>query len=493
MFSRASTAARNSLVRRFSAGAGKDAEPEFLDMVKIFFDQAAAKTSIPPAYLHIFKNVRNILRVSFPIRRDDGSIESITGYRSQHSLHRVPCKGGIRYADNVDAQEVEALASLMTFKCATVDVPFGGAKGGVCIDPKKYSVHELELISRRFCIELARKGYIGASIDVPAPDMGTGGREMSWMKDTYTMLFGQHDVNAAGCITGKPVRQGGINGRTEATGLGVFYCIREFLSYEALCKKAGLTPGLKGKTAVVQGFGNVGSWSAKFLHDSGVKIVGVAEWNGGVSNKNGINPYELEAYMIKNKKVTGFPGGTDHAIGEKLLHMECDILVPCAAEKSINRDNVGGIKAKMIAEGANGPVTPFADTQLNAKNVIVIPDLLCNAGGVTVSYFEWIKNLSHIRFGRMTRKWEKQSNMALISFIDQETGSKMSQSPDLKKVADGATEKDIVYSGLDETMTDACAQVMKISQDRNCSLRNGAYASAMEKMYAVYQESGFTV
>ena len=307
------------------------------------------------------------------------------------------------------------------------------------------------------------------------------------------MLFGQHDVNAAGCITGKPVRQGGINGRTEATGLGVFYCIREFLSYEALCKKAGLTPGLKGKTAVVQGFGNVGSWSAKFLHDSGVKIVGVAEWNGGVSNKNGINPYELEAYMIKNKKVTGFPGGTDHAIGEKLLHMECDILVPCAAEKSINRDNVGGIKAKMIAEGANGPVTPFADTQLNAKNVIVIPDLLCNAGGVTVSYFEWIKNLSHIRFGRMTRKWEKQSNLALISFIDQETGSKMSQSPDLKKVADGATEKDIVYSGLDETMTDACAQVMKISQDRNCSLRNGAYASAMEKMYAVYQESGFTV
>ena len=260
-----------------------------------------------------------------------------------------------------------------------------------------------------------------------------------------------------------------------------------------LCKKAGLTPGLKGKTAVIQGFGNVGSWSAKFLHDSGVKIVGVAEWNGGVSNKNGINPYELEEYMKKNKKVTGFPGGTDHAIGEKLLHLECDILVPCAAEKSINRDNVAGIKAKLIAEGANGPVTPFADAQLNAKNVIIIPDLLCNAGGVTVSYFEWIKNLSHIRFGRMTRKWEKQSNMAMITFIDSETGSKMSESPNLKKIAEGATEKDIVYSGLDETMTDACAQVLKIAEDRNCSLRNGAYASALEKIYAVYQESGFTV
>lgn len=485
----------SSAVRMFSSKphfgpASGDEEPRFLEMVKIFFDQAAAKTKIPTDYLELIKHCRGVLRVSFPLRKDDGSVETITGYRAQHSLHRVPCKGGIRYADAVDLQEVEALASLMTFKCAVVDVPFGGAKGGIRIDPKKYSVGELERITRRYTMELARKNFIGAGTDVPAPDMGTGGREMSWIKDTYMMFFGGNDVNAIGCVTGKPLSQGGIDGRTEATGLGVFYGLREFLSDANDMKKLGLTTGLKGKTVVIQGYGNVGYWAAKFVHDAGAKVIGVAEYNGGVVNPNGINPDELDAYKTKHGKITGFPGCKDVADPDQLLFTECDILIPAAAEKSINRSNVDGVKAKIIAEAANGPITPYADAVLNSKGCMIIPDLLLNAGGVTVSYFEWLKNLSHVRFGRMTRKWEQSSQRKLVEALKVKLNSPILSELD---VTTGATEKDIVYSGLDETMTTACAEVRTTARAHNVSLRNGAYMNSLNKIYRIYQEAGITL
>ena len=466
-----------------------DEEPRFLEMVKIFFDQAAAKTKIPVDHLEMIKECRSVLRTSFPLQRDDGKVETILAYRAEHSMHRVPTKGGIRYADVVDLQEVEALAALMTFKCAVVDVPFGGAKGGIRIDPRKYSQRELERITRRYTMELAKKNFIGPGIDVPAPDMGTGGREMSWIKDTYLMLFGGNDVNAIGCVTGKPLSQGGIDGRNEATGLGVYYGLREVCQQEGIMKKLGMPLGIAGKTVVIQGYGNVGVWAAHFLHEHGAKIIGVAEYNGGVFNPDGINPLELDQFKQKNGRVTGFPGCTDVEDPEELLFTDCDILVPAAAEKSIHKGNMEKIKAKIIGEAANGPITPRADAYLHSNGHVIVPDLLLNAGGVTVSYFEWLKNLSHVRFGRMTRKWESQVQSRLVSSLE----SKLNTSLDELAQHSGATEKDIVYSGLDETMTVSCQQVFDIVASHNTSMRMAAYINALNKIHAIYKDAGFTI
>jgi glutamate dehydrogenase (NAD(P)+) len=471
-------------------------EPRFLEMVKMNFDRACKhlEGTHDAGILSLIRACNSVLRVTFPLRRDDGSVEAINGYRAQHSHHRLPCKGGIRYADAVDLQEVEALASLMTYKCSIVDVPFGGAKGGVHINPKNYNRHEIELITRRYAMELAKYGFIGPGVDVPAPDMGTGPQEMAWIKDTYTMLHGMADVSAAGCVTGKPLSQGGIDGRTEATGLGVFYATRDFLDDPEIAASVGLSTGIAGKSVVVQGYGNVGYWAAKFFSDAGAKIVGVVEYNGAISCPDGIDVDELLAYKQANGKLTGFPGSTELAAPEDGLELECDILVPAATEKSIHKDNAANIKAKIISEGANGPVTPFAEDILAEKGAIVLPDMLVNAGGVTVSYFEWLKNLQHVRFGRMTKKWEERGKRVMIDALekDREVARRLSDE-ERRMLIVGPSEKDIVYSGLEDTMARAVQETIETSRKYNCSMRMAGFINAINKIYVCYVEAGVTI
>eukprot|EP00744_Colponema_vietnamica_P000599 GILI01001050.1.p1 GENE.GILI01001050.1~~GILI01001050.1.p1 ORF type:complete len:513 (+),score=175.48 GILI01001050.1:70-1608(+) len=487
-----------SLTRGFSASAHKfgpvddpDAEPRFLEMVKIYFDRASKHTGINAGLLDVIKACNAVLRVSFPVKRGDGSVQQITAYRAQHSHHRMPTKGGIRYGPTVDLQEVEALASLMTYKCAVVDVPYGGAKGGIRIDPNEFTVDELENITRRYTLELSKKGFIGPAIDVPGPDMGTGNREMAWMKDTYCMLYGDNDINATGCVTGKPLSQGGIDGRTEATGLGVFYALREFVNDREAMKNIGLTPGLKGKRVVVQGFGNVGYWAAKFLVQSGAIITGIVEYNGAIFNEQGLNPDAVLAHRAQRKSLLGFAGASSElaaADAQNGLEHPCDILIPAAIEKSLHKDNAGRINAKIVAEAANGPTTPFAEDIMEAKGILILPDLLMNAGGVTVSYFEWLKNISHVRFGRLTKKWEEHSKNRLMDLIENKSGGEHSAAR--ADAMAGPTERDIVYSGLEETMITAVEQTRATARKLGVNYRTAAYYNALKKIEQCYKDGG---
>mmetsp|Transcript_6662 Transcript_6662/g.9680 ORF Transcript_6662/g.9680 Transcript_6662/m.9680 type:complete len:355 (+) Transcript_6662:596-1660(+) len=321
----------------------------------------------------------------------------IEAYRAQHSHIRLPCKGGIRFADSVSQDEVEALAALMTFKCAVVDVPFGGAKGGIKFNKRDYSAREVENITRRYTLELVKRNTIGPAVDVPAPDYGTGPQEMAWIKDTYQQMR-PDDIDGIGCVTGKPATQGGIRGREGATGLGVYFGIRKLFSDEHLLKKINLSPGIEGKTFIIQGLGNVGYWAAKHIQASGGKIVGIAERDGGVVNSTGLDVEDVRSYFVGNKwLLKGYTKGELVTDSGELLQRECDVLVPAALEGVIRSDNAGKIMAKVIAEAANGPVTYEADEYLTKKGVLILPDLLLNAGGVTVSYFEWVKNLGRLR------------------------------------------------------------------------------------------------
>ena len=467
-------------------------EPNFVQQTNQYFDQAAEfLMKIRPGFvtkdlLDFIRPPKTVLKLNMPLRRDDGTIEVIPAYRAQHSYHRVPCKGGIRYAGDVDQQEVEALAALMTFKCACNDVPFGGAKGGVRIVPKNYSEREMERVTRRYALELSKKGFLGASIDVPAPDMNTGAREMSWIKDTYSYVYGQSDVNAAACITGKPLNQGGIDGRPEATGLGVFYGTRHLMKNPAFAKMCGLTPGLKGKHVIIQGFGNVGSWAHKWFQEEGAKVVGIVEYNGGVYNEEGLDQADLLNHWKSNKKsFQGYSNGKVCSDPTEVMHKKCDILIPAAIEKSVNKHNMKELKAKLIVEAANGPMTFAANEYLHDKGIVIIPDLLINAGGVIVSYFEWLKGLQHVRLGRLNKGWEEKSNKDL--------GALLGLSEDKIAKLHGPTEKNIVYTALEEIMCSSADAVFKYSQENHCSLRTGAYAMTIAKIAQTYKEAGTTI
>jgi glutamate dehydrogenase (NAD(P)+) len=452
------------------------------------FDKAATFTRFETGILEQIKACNSVYRVKFPVRIGE-KVEVIEAYRVQHSHHKLPCKGGIRYSMDVDQDEVMALAALMTYKCAIVNVPFGGAKGGIRINPKNYTVYELEKITRRYTSELVKKNFIGAGIDVPAPDYGTGAREMSWIADTYASL-NPGDVNALGCVTGKPVSQGGVRGRTEATGLGIFYGIREVVNVKEDMDKIGLATGIAGKKVIVQGLGNVGYNAARFFYEAGAVIVGIAEYEGGVFNTNGIDLYKLVEHRKATGSILGFAGVTDFKNSAEVMEQECDILIPAALENVINASNADRIKAKIIGEGANGPLTPDADVVLNAKGVIVVPDMYLNAGGVTVSYFEWLKNLSHVRFGRMDKRFSENQNSLIIKTVENLTGKAITET-ERKQLLHGPDEVDLVYSGLEDTMISSYHEIRDtmISQ-KIPDMRTAAFVVAINKVGVSYEELG---
>ena len=417
-----------------------------------------------------------------------GEYKIFSGWRAVHSEHRLPVKGGIRYADFANQQEVEALAALMSYKCAIVDVPYGGSKGALCLRPKDYTAEELEKITRRFTQELNKRSLLSPGLNVPAPDMGTGGREMAWMADEYRQLNPQ-DINSLGCVTGKPVEDGGIHGRTEATGRGVQFGLREFFRHPDDVKRAGLEGGLAGKRIVVQGLGNVGFHATKFLtEEDGALVTAIIERGGAIINNAGLDIEAVHAHRMETGSVKDFPGAEFVEDGPSVLEKECDILLPAALESQIHLGNADRIQTKIIAEAANGPVTFGADEILRNKGVVIIPDAYLNAGGVTVSYFEWIKNLSHIRFGRMERRYEEAQSNGLVEAIEEATGKTLSDSVKQKLIS-GPDELDLVRSGLDDTMREAYNNIRNIYNAREAvvDLRTAAFVLAIEKIADSYK------
>jgi len=467
-----------------------ETEYSFFHSVEQSFDKASKYTKWEKGLLEQIKACNSIYSMRFPVKMDDGRIEVIEAYRVQHSQHKSPCKGGIRFSMAVNQDEVMALAALMTYKCAIVNVPFGGAKGGIKISPRSLSPYELEKITRRYTSELVKKNFIGPGIDVPAPDYGTGEREMAWIVDTYQSLK-PGEIDAAGCVTGKPISLGGVRGRKEATGLGVFYGVREVCLIPEVMEKAGLTVGIEDKKVIVQGLGNVGYYSAKFFREHGAKVIAIAEYEGAIYCKEGLN----EEAVFQHRKATGsilnFPGATNIEKSSDALELECDILIPAALENVIDANNAPRIKAKIIGEAANGPLTPEADDIFAKKGVLVIPDMYLNAGGVTVSYFEWLKNLSHVRYGRLEKRFTENANIHILKQIEDLTGKKVTEA-EKSIIAHGPDEIDLVHSGLEETMITATREIMDIWKANPSipDMRTAAYVCAIDKVGTSYAELG---
>jgi len=470
-------------------------EPSFRDSVDLMFNQAVRLMDLSPGLEQKIRVCNSTYTVRFGVRLR-GKIETFTGYRAVHSEHMEPVKGGIRYAMSVNQDEVEALAALMTYKCALVETPFGGSKGGLCIDPRAWDEHELELITRRFAYELIKRDLIHPAQNVPAPDMGTGEREMAWIADQYARM-NTTDINAKACVTGKPPHAGGIQGRVEATGRGVQYALREFFRAPEDKARAGLSGDLDGKRVIVQGLGNVGYHAAKFLsEEDGCKIIGIIERDGALMSEDGLAVEEVRQWIVKQGTINGCPSGSFVEDGKSLLEADCDILIPAAMEGVINKDNALRIKAPLIIEAANGPITYSADEILRQMGTVIIPDMYANAGGVTVSYFEWVKNLSHIRFGRMQRRAEEARSRLLVEELerlsnDQQLGWTLS--PDFKqRFLTGSDELALVRSGLDDTMRTAYQAMREIWHGRDDveDLRVAAYIVSISRIAATYVSKG---
>ena len=462
----------------------------FFENVNKTFDRAAAFTKWDPGVLEQIKECNAVYQMKFPVKMDDGRIEVIEAYRVQHSQHKTPCKGGIRFAAEVNQDEVMALAALMTYKCAIVNVPFGGGKGGIRVDPKKYSAYELEKVTRRYTAELIKKNFIGPGTDVPAPDYGTGEREMSWILDTYSSLR-PGEIDAMGCVTGKPVTQGGVRGRREATGLGVFFGLREVCCMPDMMKKVGLGMGVEGKRVVVQGLGNVGYHTAKFFQDAGAKVIGLAEYEGAIYNEDGLDVDDVFQNRRKTGTILNFPGAKNFAKNTDALEMDCEILIPAALENVIDDENAPKVRAKIIGEAANGPLTPEADEIFAQRGTLVVPDMYLNAGGVTVSYFEWLKNLSHVRYGRMEKRFTENMNAHIIGQIEALSGKKIDME-EKEFIMHGADEVDLVYSGLEETMITATREIVEVwkNNPQIPDMRTAAFVVAINKVGTSYAELG---
>ncbi len=463
----------------------------FFEQVNRSFDRAAALTKHDPRMLAQIRECNAVYHFTFPVKRDDGSIEVVHGWRAEHSHHKLPTKGGIRYSYMVSEDEVKALAALMTYKCAIVDAPFGGAKGGIKITRHEYSNGELERITRRYTYELKKKNFIGPGVDVPAPDYGTGAQEMAWMADTYQSLSAG-ELNALACVTGKPIAQGGIRGREQATGRGVYFGIRELCNDAEVMKRLGLEQGIAGKRVVVQGLGNVGFYVSKYMQEAGAVLVGLAEYEGAIGNPDGLDLDSVVKHRKDSGSILNFPGATDLETSSKALELDCDILVPAALENQVTRDNAPDVKAKIIAEAANGPTTAGADEILSEKGALVLPDTYLNAGGVTVSYFEWVKNLSHVRFGRMQKRFEEGAFHRIVGAMESHTG-RLLPLEERAELTRGASEEDLVNSGLEETMALAYQTVRTTqnSYDGKANLRAAAFITAINKIALCYEDLGF--
>jgi glutamate dehydrogenase (NAD(P)+) len=466
------------------------AEPSFRQSVDIMFGRAAALMQLPPGLEEKIRVCNSCYTVRFGVRLR-GRIVTFTGYRAVHSEHMEPVKGGIRYAPNVNQDEVEALAALMTYKCALVETPFGGSKGGLTIDPRAWNEEELERITRRFAYELIKRSLIHPSQNVPAPDMGTGEREMAWIADQFARM-NTTEIDARACVTGKPLNAGGIQGRVEATGRGIQYALREFFRWPEDVATANLQPGLAGKRVIVQGLGNVGHHAAKFLQEEdGCLVTGIIERDGAIIDPKGLPVERVKAHLAEHGGVRGFPGAQYVADGASVLEAECDILIPAAFEAAINLDNAHRIAAPLIVEAANGPVTAGADEILRRKGAIIIPDMFANAGGVTVSYFEWVKNLSHIRFGRMQRRQEEARHQMLVEELERTIGRPFAD--DFKtRYVQGADELALVRSGLDDTMRTAYQSMREVWRGRKDvpDLRTAAYIVSISRVAASYKALG---
>jgi glutamate dehydrogenase (NAD(P)+) len=457
------------------------------------FLRAANLLDLPPGLAQQIRTCNATYTVRFPVRLRE-RIHVFTGYRSVHSDHITPVKGGIRYSLAVNQDEAEALAALMTYKCAVVDVPFGGSKGGLCINPDDFEDHEIEQITRRFAYELIKRDLIHPSQNVPAPDMGTSAREMAWIADEYQRLH-PTEMDALACVTGKPVYKSGIAGRVEATGRGIQFALREFFREPLDVKRASLAGGLDGKRIIVQGLGNVGFHAATFLSlEDGAKVIAIIERDGALMNDEGLDVGAVKEWINTTGGVEGFPDAAFISEGSSVLESECDILIPAALEGVIHAENAARIKAKLIIEAANGPITAAADEVLRERGVVVIPDLYANAGGVTVSYFEWVKNLSHIRFGRMERRAQEATQALMLSELERLSSlvgsDKWAPTENFRtNYAKGADELQLVRSGLDDTMRDAL-QAMRVlwhEDEKVDDLRLSAYIIAIQKIALSYQ------
>lgn len=462
----------------------------FRQSVGSYFDQSAVFTDVDPGLLKQVKHCNSVYRMRFPVYTDEGQIQVVEAFRAEHSYHRLPAKGGIRFSLNVNQDEVIALAALMTYKCALVSAPFGGAKGGVCIDPFKCSVGFRERVTRRYTTELIKKNFIGPAVDVPAPDYGTGEREMGWIADTYKALQpGQ--LNPYACVTGKPLSLHGIEGRREATGLGVFFGLQECLARNEVVKPLGLSLGMAGKRVIVQGLGNVGYHAAESIQRLGNGIItGIAEMEGGIFNPNGLDVEEVFQHRRASGSILNFPGAVNFNDPQQLLEEDCDILIPAALEEQITVENASRIQATIIAEAANGPVDADAEKILLERGKLIVPDLYLNAGGVTVSYFEWLKNLSHVGFERMVSGYESQTNQRIVSALEELTGKRIGE-PARLALATGPSERDIVHSALQSTMRDAYHGIDEVWRVRKTpSLRTAAFCLAIERVARTYEDLG---
>jgi glutamate dehydrogenase (NAD(P)+) len=461
-----------------------------LESINAYFEEAAAFTTHPRGLLDEIKACNCVYQFEFPVRRRDGSVEVVAAWRAEHSQHKLPTKGGIRYRPDVDENEVKALAALMTYKCAIVDVPFGGAKGAVAIDPSQYDAEQLERITRRYTYELVKKNFIGPGTDVPAPDYGTGEREMAWILDTYQAL-NRGQLEGLGCVTGKPVHEGGIRGRREATGRGLFYALSEACSYEDEMARLGLSTGIDGKRIVVQGLGNVGYHAAKFCREAGGVLIAIVEREGAVLKASGLNEDEVRQHRQDTGSILKFPGARDLPAGQGALEIECDVLIPAALENQLTDENAARIRAKIVLEGANGPTTPAAERILAERGVFIIPDIYANAGGVTVSYFEWLKNLSHVRFGRLEERHREASERRILGAIETATGKTFSAA-DQQALIQRADELNLVNSGLEETMRAAFREMMATLKrhPEMKHLRTAAMVNAINKVARSYAALG---
>ena len=461
----------------------------FLNDTNKFVNKALKLTTLSKGLAEKIITCNSTYTVRFGVRlRDD--IYTFEGWRSVHSEHMEPTKGGIRFDISTHVEEVEALAALMSYKNAIINVPFGGSKGGLKINPKDWTQKEIEKITRRFAQELIKRDLISPSQNVPAPDIGTSSREMAWIADEYRKMS-PTDINASACVTGKPANKNGLIGREEATGRGVQYILREFFRNTDLMESINISEGIKGKNFVLQGLGNVGFNASKFLtEDDGMKLLGIAEYNGGIYNEDGINVEHAKKYFVKNGSFMKYPKATFIKDSSLLLKRNCDVLIPAARENVITRKNASDIKAKLVIEAANGPISYDAHSILSKNKIFIIPDILANSGGVAVSYFEWVKNIRHIRFGRLEKRKNNIQFNTLIEAIESMTGKTM-PAKFKSNFNDGIDEIDLIRSGLDDMMIDGFQEVKKEYQKmKSPDFRTAAYKVAIEKIAMSYDSIG---